>query len=98
MNKNFKKSIKRVTSSCPHSRLAARQPNDVVSVLAGPLKRRLAALICIVHPTGCTTGCVHTARTTAVVQPVIGLQPAVVCKHRVTLLLLILFRRQARTL
>ena len=24
-----------------------------MSVLAGPLKRRLAALICIVHPTGC---------------------------------------------
>jgi len=42
---------------CPHSRLAARQPNDVTSVLAGPLKRRLAALICTVHPTGCTTGC-----------------------------------------
>ena len=47
---------------CPHSRLAGRQPNDVVSVLAGPLKRRLAALICIVlHPTGCTAGCGHTA-------------------------------------
>ena len=44
---------------CPHSRLAARQPNDVKSVLAGPLKRRLAAVICIVHPTGCTTGCVR---------------------------------------
>ena len=42
---------------CPHSRLAARQPNDVISVLAGPLKRRLAGLIGIVHPTGCTTGC-----------------------------------------
>jgi len=40
---------------CPHSRLAAPQPNDVISVLAGPLKRRLAALMCIVHPTGCTT-------------------------------------------
>ena len=40
---------------CPHSRLAARLPNDVISVLAGPLKRRLAGLICIVHPTGCTT-------------------------------------------
>jgi len=42
---------------CPHSRLAARQPNDVVSVLAGALKRRLAALICIVYTTGCTTDC-----------------------------------------
>jgi len=29
---------------CPHSRLAARQPIDVVSVLAGPLKRRLYSL------------------------------------------------------
>jgi len=33
-----------------------------ISVLAGPLKRRLAGLICIVHPAGCTAGCVHTAR------------------------------------
>jgi len=41
----------------PHSRLAARQHNDATSVQAGPLKRRLAGLICIVHPTGCTTGC-----------------------------------------
>ena len=49
---------------CPHSRLAARQPDDVVSVLAGPLKHRSAGLICIVHPTGCTTGCVHTAGCT----------------------------------
>ena len=24
--------------NCPHSRLAARQPNDLISVLAGPLK------------------------------------------------------------
>ena len=32
---------------CPHSRLAARQPDDVKSVLGGPLKRRLAELICI---------------------------------------------------
>ena len=31
---------------CPHS----RQPNDAISVLAGPLKRRLAALICTVCP------------------------------------------------
>jgi len=29
----------------------------VISVRAGPLKRRLAGLICIVHPTGCATGC-----------------------------------------
>jgi len=49
---------------CPHSRLAARQPNDVTGVLAGPLKRRLAGIICIVHPTGCTTGCVYTAGCT----------------------------------
>jgi len=42
---------------CPHSRLAARQPDDVISVLAGPLKRRLAGFICIVHTTGCTAGC-----------------------------------------
>ena len=46
---------------CPHSRLAARQPSDVmISVLPGPLKCCLAGLICIVHPTSCTTGCVHT--------------------------------------
>ena len=60
-----------------HSRLAARQPNDVVtrkvSVLAGPLKRRLAELICIVHPT-----CVQPV---VFIQPVV--QPAVKCKHRV---------------
>ena len=36
---------------CPHSRLAARV--DLVTSYAGPLKRRLAALICIVHPTRC---------------------------------------------
>jgi len=42
---------------CPHSRLAARQPDDVISVLAALLERRLAGLICIVHPTGCTAGC-----------------------------------------
>ena len=59
---------------CPHSRLAARQPNDVISVLAGPLKRRLAVLICSVHLTGCITGC-----ATVVVQP------AVKCKHRVSI-------------
>jgi len=46
---------------CPHSRLAMRQPNGVISVLAGPLSRRLAALICILHPTGCTTGWVKYA-------------------------------------
>jgi len=59
INKNFFKiSIKtRHIVYCPHSRLAVRQPNDVINVLAGPLKRRLAALICTVHPTGCTTGC-----------------------------------------
>jgi len=44
---------------CPHSRLPARQANDVLSVLAGPLKHRLAALICTVHPTGCTTAVVQ---------------------------------------
>ena len=38
-----------------HTELALS--NDSISVLAGPLKRRLAELICIVHPTGCTTGC-----------------------------------------
>jgi len=85
----FKKKFDRTRHivHCPHSRLAARQPNDVISVLAGPLKRRLAGLICIVHPTGCTTGCVRTAGyttgcTTAVVQPV--MQPVVKCEHRVT--------------
>jgi len=41
---------------------------------AGPLKRRLAALICIVHLTGCTAGGVHTA----------GCRPTTGCKHRVT--------------
>jgi len=61
--------------NCPHSRLAARQPNDVTSVLTGPLKRRLAALICIVH-------------TQPVIQPVVVVQlvvqSVVKCKHRVT--------------
>jgi len=54
---------------CPHIRLASRQPNDVTSVLAGPLNRRLAGLICTVHPTGCTTAVV---------------EPAVKCRHRNT--------------
>ena len=40
------------------------QPNDVTSVLAGPLKGRLAGLICIIHATGCTAGCVHTTGCT----------------------------------
>ena len=61
--------------NCPHSRLAARQPNDAISVLTGPLKRRLAGLICIVH-------------TQPVVQPVVVVQlvvqSVVKCKHRVT--------------
>jgi len=43
---------------------AASQANDVRGILAGPLKCRLAGLICILHPTGCTTGCVHTAGCT----------------------------------
>ena len=60
----------------------ARQPNDVISVLAGPLKRRLAALICIVHRTGCTAGCIA-------LQLVV--QPAVKCKHRVSFSLLSYF-------
>ena len=42
----------------PHSRLAARQPNDGVSVLAGPLKCRLAALMAHLH-TVVHTGVVH---------------------------------------
>ena len=58
------------TIYCQHSRLAACQPNDIISVLAGPLKRRLAGLICIVHPTGCTTGCT-TDCTIMVVQPAV---------------------------
>ena len=64
-------SLKKLWSSAPHRLMStqppccARQPNDVISVLAGPLKRRLAALICIVHPTGCTTGCVHPTGCTA---------------------------------
>ena len=37
-------STKRATSSTVHT---ARQPDDVISVLAGPLKRRLAGLICM---------------------------------------------------
>ena len=56
MNKNIL--FLKLRSNAPHRLLStqppccARQPNDVISVLAGPLKRRLAALICIVHPTG----------------------------------------------
>ena len=34
----------------PHSRLAARQPNDVISVLAGPLKLLTFILIIISIP------------------------------------------------
>jgi len=55
--------FQRPRSNAPHRLLStqppccARQPNDVISVLAGPLKCRLAGLICILHPTGCTTGC-----------------------------------------
>jgi len=64
-NKLISQHLKKINQThhiicCPYSRLAARQPNDVISVLAGPLKRCLAALICIVHPTGCTAGCVYT--------------------------------------
>ena len=72
MNKQMRILFKQFRSNAsPHRRLStqppccARQPIDVISVLAGPLKRRLAGLICIVHPTGCTTGCVHTAGCTA---------------------------------
>ena len=36
--------------------LSMRVRNDAVSVLAGSLKRRLARLVCTVHPTGRTTG------------------------------------------
>ena len=46
---------------CPHSHFAAHQPNEIVSFLAGPLMHCLAGLICIVHPAGCTMGCVHIA-------------------------------------
>ena len=55
--------FQRPRSNAPHRLLStqppccARQPIDVISVLAGPLKCRLAGLICILHPTGCTTGC-----------------------------------------
>jgi len=49
-------SIKRVTSSTVRT-AALLWRNDVMSVLAGPLKRCLAGLICIVHPTNRTTGC-----------------------------------------
>jgi len=48
----------------PHSLFATCQPNDVISVLAGPLKCRLAGLICAVHPTVCTAGCIC-VRTTS---------------------------------
>jgi len=70
MNKNIL--FLKLRSNAPHRLLStqsppccARQPNDVISVLAGPLKRRLAALICIVHPTGCTTGCKCKHRATS---------------------------------
>ena len=65
--------------NCPHSRLAARQPNGVISVLAGPLKRRLAGLICIVHTQPVVQPVVVVQ---LVVQPVV--QSVVKCKHRVT--------------
>jgi len=45
-------SIKRVTSSTVHT-TALLCRSGVINVLAGPLKRRLAWLICIVYPTGC---------------------------------------------
>ena len=34
---------------CPHSRLAARQPNDLISVLAGPLKLLTYLLLLVFH-------------------------------------------------
>ena len=37
---------------------------EVIRALAGPLKRRLAGLIYIVHQTSSTTGSVHTAGCT----------------------------------
>ena len=55
-------SIKRATSSTVHTAALLRR-NDVINVLAGPFKRRLARLICIVHPTGCTiVKCKHRVR------------------------------------
>ena len=63
----------------PCSRLAVMQ---WINVLAGLLKCCLARLICIVYPTGCTTGCMH---STCFIQPVVQLvvQP-VVCIQRVS--------------
>jgi len=49
--------IKRATSSTVHTAALLRVNLMTSSILAGPLKRRLAGLICIVHPTGCTTDC-----------------------------------------
>ena len=50
--------IKRATSSTVHT-AALRWRSDVVLVVvrSAYLTRRLAGLICIVHPNGCTTGC-----------------------------------------
>ena len=35
--------------NCPHSRLAGRQPNDLISVLAGPLKLLTYLLLLVFH-------------------------------------------------
>ena len=35
--------------NCPHSRLAVRQPNDLISVLAGPLKLLTYLLLLVFH-------------------------------------------------
>jgi len=53
-------------SNAPHHLLSTVHAAALlrVRVLAGPLKRRLARLICIVQPTGCTLGCFHTAGCT----------------------------------
>ena len=49
---NIHSMIKRATSSTVHT-AALLWRSDVINVLAGQLKRRLAGLIRIVHATGC---------------------------------------------
>jgi len=74
------------TVYCPHSRLSC---NDVINILAGPLKRRLVGLICIAYPTGCmnSTCLIHCGVDTLqpIVQPAVQLvvRQFVMCKHRV---------------
>jgi len=58
-----------MSSNTPRGLLSTQPPNGAISVLAGPLKCRLAGLIGTVHPTGCK----------------LVVQLAVKCKHRVSL-------------